>query len=396
MEFTIVVPVLNEEQSVEKVARGCLAARETIADATDVDDVHVVVVSDGSTDRTVEIAQSIEGAHTVVFEHNRGYGAAIQAGWNERPADLVGFLDGDGTCDPLFFAKLIQRMEETKADVVLGSRMGADSRMPKLRRFGNWLFANLLGLLSRKAVTDSASGMRVIRRSSLSRMLPLPAGLHFTPAMSARAILGDMVVEEVPMPYAEREGRSKLSVVKDGIRFLKTILAAAMAIRPSRVTLPVAILLALLGVAIAVAPSMHYVQFQSLEEWMVYRFLFVGLLADVGVLLFCSTLVAEHIIAVGLLQYGDFRQKAPWWWRKAGLNAYLALSTVGLVVGAVLVYPGLLSYLETGTITAEQMHWSRVVIAAFCGLTFAQFLVTRLLVELLHGVDIRQTFVREP
>lgn len=390
MDFTIVVPVLNEEQSVERVARGCLRAAERITAETSVSAVHVVVVSDGSTDRTAEIARSIEGIDVVVFPQNQGYGAAIQRGWAERPADLLGFLDGDGTCDPEFFVTLLRGIETRSADLVLGSRMGQESRMPGLRRIGNWLFAALLGLLSRQAITDSASGMRVVRRSKLGELGPLPTGLHFTPAMSARALLGDLTVVEVPMPYAEREGRSKLHVVSDGLRFLATILSAALFVRPSRLTLPLVGLLLVVSLALGVEPGLFYLVNAHLEEGMIYRFLFVALLADVAVLVFCATLVAEHALALGLMHYERFVAKAPWWWGERGLSLYLWLSGLATLGGAWLVYPGVVSLWSSGEIPAQVMHWSRVVVAAFTGLSFLQFASARLLVALLDQASTRQ------
>ena len=96
--------------------------------------------------------------------------------------------------------------------------------MPFIRRLGNFIFANLLTFLSSNYVKDTASGMRVVRKSSLKKIYPLPDGLHFTPAMSARALLNaEIIIAEENMPYHEREGESKLSVTKDGIRFLKVI-----------------------------------------------------------------------------------------------------------------------------------------------------------------------------
>ena len=75
------------------------------------------------------------------------------------------------------------------ADLVIGSRMaGADTEMPAIRRLGNFLFANLLTLIGRTRVTDSASGMRVFRRETLDLLLPLPDGLNLTPVMSTRAV----------------------------------------------------------------------------------------------------------------------------------------------------------------------------------------------------------------
>jgi glycosyltransferase involved in cell wall biosynthesis len=146
-------------------------------------------VSDGSTERTAEIAHSFSGIEVVAFPENRGYGAAIKRGWQERPTDILGFLDADGTCEPRFFIELCRELIEGKHDLVPGGRMGQHSQMRGIRRVGNTLFAILLGHLSRRSVRDMASGMRVLRREALARLLPLPDGLHFTPAMSARALM---------------------------------------------------------------------------------------------------------------------------------------------------------------------------------------------------------------
>src|SRR5439155_16416520 len=84
-------------------------------------------------------------------------------------------------------------------------------------------------------VADPASGMRVLRASALRRLYPLPNGLNFTPVMSTRCIHENMKVVEVPIAYTERVGRSKLSIVRDGTRFLKTILWTSLEYNPVRV-----------------------------------------------------------------------------------------------------------------------------------------------------------------
>jgi len=221
MKLLIVVPALNEEDSIEDIIRRTLAARDHICANSPVTEVAITVVSDGSTDRTVERASAFKDSiHLIVFPKNRGYGAAIKTGWLESDADLVSFLDADGTCDPRFFAVLCSTLAEQDADVVLGCRINANSEMPALRRTGNFIFAVLLSVFAKSRVRDTASGMRVVRRSSLARLFPLPDGLQFTPAMSARAMLSNTIrIREVDMPYRERVGQSKLSVVKDGLRF---------------------------------------------------------------------------------------------------------------------------------------------------------------------------------
>src|ERR1700677_96029 len=168
MKLLIVIPALNEEQSIESIVKRSYEAKEHIIKNGHVTSVDIIVVSDGSTDNTVKIASSLsDKTNLIVFEKNRGYGAAIKAGWESAPdADLLGFIDADGTCEPLFFADLCNIAVSENADVVLGSRLNKNSEMPMIRRLGNTIFSVLLSLVSDQKVRDTASGMRVIRRTA--------------------------------------------------------------------------------------------------------------------------------------------------------------------------------------------------------------------------------------
>src|SRR6266571_7484323 len=107
MKLLIAIPALNEEESIASVIQRALEARAHIIHHSAVTAVDITVVSDGSTDRTVQRALEFKGEiKCIVFPKNRGYGAAIKQAWIESDADLLGFLDADGTCDPRFFAEL--------------------------------------------------------------------------------------------------------------------------------------------------------------------------------------------------------------------------------------------------------------------------------------------------
>ncbi|MHC4083150.1 MAG: glycosyltransferase family 2 protein, partial [Planctomycetota bacterium] len=131
MRLLITIPALNEEEAIASSIERCLDARQHIIDHSPVDEVEVTVVSDGSTDRTVEIAGRYKDRiKLIVFETNRGYGAAITEAWMRSDADLLGFLDADGTCDPVHFGRFCTELIEHEVDVVLGSRLNRESRMP--------------------------------------------------------------------------------------------------------------------------------------------------------------------------------------------------------------------------------------------------------------------------
>ena len=110
---------------------------------------------------TVKIAsQHSDKAKLIVFEHNRGYGAAIKEGWNSSSnADLLAFLDADGTCDPNFFVTLCNSITEEGADIAIGSRLSKESKMPLVKRIGNTIFSILLSFVSSERIKDTASGI---------------------------------------------------------------------------------------------------------------------------------------------------------------------------------------------------------------------------------------------
>jgi hypothetical protein len=149
---------------------------------------------------------------------------------------LLAFLDADGTYPPESLPALCRAALEDDVDVAVGSRRsGAETHMPLLRRIGNTIWSNLVTLVGSHRVADPASGMRVLRRSALDQLYPLPDGLNFTPVMSTRAVHEGLKVAELPIAYSERLGRSKLSIVRDGTRFLTTIVWTTLEYNPVRV-----------------------------------------------------------------------------------------------------------------------------------------------------------------
>ena len=246
MILSIVIPAYNEENGIAEIAKRVLAVGPALK-AVGVDKLELLVVDDGSKDRTAEVAESISGVSLIRHPKNKGYGAALKTGFSKASGELIGFLDADGTYPPEYFPQLCQAALNG-TDLVIGSRMaGADSQMPMTRRIGNFFFANLLSILGRQKVTDSASGMRVFKREILEQVYPLPDGLNLTPVMSTRALHEGVKIEEVPIPYSERVGRSKLSVIHDGRIFLQSMVWTALSYNPVRILG----LLGLVGVGIA-------------------------------------------------------------------------------------------------------------------------------------------------
>ena len=394
LKLLIAIPALDEEESIASIIERTLAARSRILAETAVTDVEVTVVSDGSRDRTVERAQAYRNQiRLIVFEKNRGYGAAIKEAWRQSDAELLAFLDADGTCDPAFFADLCKLIERERADVVLGCRLTRGSRMPFVRRVGNLLFALLLSFFSSKRVRDTASGMRVVRRSSLPRLYPLPDGMHFTPAMSARAILSpDLRIREQEMPYEERAGESKLRVLRDGLRFLRVIVEAALLYRPSRPLGFLGGLLVLTAVLLILPPAVYYLRNRHVLEWMIYRFVVADLATTSGTLLLLASYLARRVVQMVLqLPEEDFLfhrlvgrfLHGPWLW---------IVVTTFLLFATVLVLPSFLELVRTG---GTYEHWSRFIAASVLVGVSLTMLVARVLDYTLDLLAARLAFLRE-
>lgn len=373
MTLAIVIPALNEENSIESIIKRCLDAKEYIIKNSSVTDVEITVVSDGSTDRTVSIAQQYTNSiKLIIFEKNRGYGAAIKEGWQQSNADLLGFLDADGTCDPNFFCDLCNLLEKENADIVLGSRLNSNSQMPLIRRIGNSCYSLLLSMVSFQKIKDTASGMRVVKRNSLQKIMPLPNGLHFTPAMSARAILSqDLKIVEKDMPYKEREGKSKLKVFRDGLRFLNIILRMIFLYQPYKVLTLAALVGFLICGALMFFPITHYLQYHKVEEWMIYRFIVGDVLGLISWLFLSSAYITRKIVSITLAGgitrnkfsiYSIFKPRISWW-----------IIGLTLSIGIALVYQSVVQRITTG-VTYE--HWSRFVAMSFFFSTAFVFIVT--------------------
>lgn len=300
--LSVVIPAFNEEKGIAVIMQRVLAIKDSLK-AAYIDEMELLVVNDGSRDRTFEVASQVGGkdpcVRVISHSKNRGYGAALKTGFANASGEFIGFLDADGTYPPEYFPELCMAVRGG-SDLVIGSRMmGADSKMPVTRRIGNFIFANLLTAVGGVRVTDSASGMRVFRRCIYERISPLPDGLNLTPVMSTRAIHENLKVAEVPIPYSERVGRSKLSVIRDGRIFLESILWTALYYNPVRILGFIGILGILLSLIVllgfVVARLMGIV---TLGPWGVVALFFALVNGVVGISVFSLGAAFNYLVSL--------------------------------------------------------------------------------------------------
>lgn len=201
-KISVIIPALNEEESLPLVLQG-LAPYS----------VHeVVVVDNGSTDATAEVARR-SGAR-VVLEPRRGYGSACLAGIAALGnPDIVVFLDADHSDDPADFPRVVQPILEETADLVIGSRVtGEHERGALLPQavFGNWLATRLIRALWGVAFTDLGP-FRAIRASSLRELNLQDQDFGWTVEMQVKAARAGLRCSEVPVRYRKRIGKSKIT-----------------------------------------------------------------------------------------------------------------------------------------------------------------------------------------
>lgn len=381
--LSIIIPAWNEAAGIAAIVGRTLAARTRIQAEGGVAAVEVIVVDDGSTDGTTEIARRFDEVKVLSHPRNRGYGAAIKTGFAQASGDLLAFLDADGTCDPEFFATLCALLQSRGADVAVGARLGRGTRMPPLRRLGNRLFAGLIRLWGGSGLTDSASGMRVLRREALARLAPLPDGMHFTPAMSSRAIFDPhLSIVESPMPYDERTGESKLRVLGDGIRFLRTIVDTALTYRPLRLLGSAGLVALLLGLAYGLYPLGFYLREGHLEERMIYRLVAVVVAVTVGVNLLAVGIIGQQAVAVIHEDFAPsrgFRRLLD----RILLRFLVPWGLLAIALGVALNWSSLVEYATTRQISAHWIYTLTGGLLVLVGTAFVAFGILARVVGLL-------------
>lgn len=206
MIVDIVIPALNEEKSLPNV----------LADIPKDKVRHVVVVDNGSTDRTGEVAE--QGGAVVLREPEKGYGAACLKGIafcteQQPPPDVIAFLDADYSDHPKELPEVLAPIERGEADLVIGSRALGESERGSMtfpQLFGNALATTLLRWLYGVRFTDLGP-FRAIRTESLQKLGMADRNYGWTVEMQLKAAKQKLRCTEVPVSYRRRIGTSKVS-----------------------------------------------------------------------------------------------------------------------------------------------------------------------------------------
>jgi glycosyltransferase involved in cell wall biosynthesis len=218
LAVSVVIPCLNEAESIAQ----CVAIARRVLEENGLD-AEVVVVDNGSDDGSGALAR-MAGAR-VIDEPRRGYGSAYLAGFAAARGDYIVMIDADLTYDFEEIPGFIRELENG-AELVMGNRMDAvqPGAMPLLSRIGNPLMSRFLNLLFKTPIRDTWCGLRAFRRDVLPALGLQATGMELASEMVIRAARVGLEIREVPIALHPREGQSKLSPFKDGLRSLRLML----------------------------------------------------------------------------------------------------------------------------------------------------------------------------
>lgn len=211
MKLVVQLPALNEEKTIAEVIR------DIPRDLPGITTTHVVVIDDGSTDRTAELALG-EGAVIVRHEQPRGVGAAFRSGIQksgELGADIVVTIDSDGQFNPADIGKLIAPIIEGRADFVTASRFIDDTLMPdmpRMKRWGNDFMARWISSLVKKRFHDVSCGFRAYSKNAYFRLV-LTGDFTYTHEVFLALAFAGVPMLEVPIKVrgVREHGKSRVA-----------------------------------------------------------------------------------------------------------------------------------------------------------------------------------------
>ena len=234
--ISIILPAKNEAEGLRKTLP---ALRGLVPDA------ELIVVDDGSSDATPQVAAE-HGATVLGAPYSMGNGAAIKRGARHASGEILVFMDADGQHDPACIPRLLERLEQGY-DMVVGARDWAGQagvHRGAANAFYNWLASRMTGF----DVKDLTSGFRVVRAAKFREFLHLlPNGFSYPTTSTMAFFRSAYAVAYEPIPVARRIGRSHIKPLRDGVRFLLIIFKIATLYSPLKLFAPVALAFFLTG-----------------------------------------------------------------------------------------------------------------------------------------------------
>jgi len=293
-KLIIYLPAYNEEADIQRVIAGLPHAVDGV------ELVQILVVDDGSVDRTAELAQAC-GARVVSHGKNRGLGAAFRTAIQfalENEADILVGIDADGQFDPAEIPTLIKPIIEKNADMVTGNRfaLGIPEYMSRIKYWGNLGVAQLIGYITGQTFQDVSCGYRAYDREALFR-LNIFGEFTYTHETILSLVYQDLRVVEHPIEVKydpQRKSRVAASLSHYALQTSKIIFRVMLDYKPMRVFGTLGGILILIGTGFITFLLGHYFVNHAFTPYKSFGFIGLGFFIF-GVLVFLIALIADMI-----------------------------------------------------------------------------------------------------
>lgn len=232
ISISIVIPCYNEADGVaDSLKEIGKALREH-------DDVEIIAVNDGSTDKTPAILDDCTNQtpemHVIHNDPNLGYGASLKRGIRKAKGEIIVITDADGTYPASAIPKLLEELNDS--DMSVGARIGRKVQVPLFRRPAKWALLHYARWMARADIKDLNSGLRAFRKKDVLRFFPLlPDGFSFTSTITLAMHINGMRVSYFPINYRKRIGKSSIRPIRDTLAFFSLVLRTTMYFRPLQV-----------------------------------------------------------------------------------------------------------------------------------------------------------------
>ena len=242
MSFSLIIPVFNEEESINNLFKKLKNIKEIK------EDVEIILVDDCSTDKSYDyLKQNSSNVNAIVIknEKNRGYGYSIKEGVKIAKNNVIAISDCDGTYPIEEILKMFEIFNLNNADMIIGKRNFKNSSNSFIKNLGRSLIGKVVNKLTDENIPDFNSGLRLFNKNFLIEDINLyPDGFSLTTTLTILMKLSNKKVINHEISYFPRIGKSKI-IAYDFFRFLKLILYLTFYFKPFKILLPINIIFAL-------------------------------------------------------------------------------------------------------------------------------------------------------
>lgn len=239
-QISVVIPAKNEAKAIGMLIKELFTVCDDVV-------AEVIVVNDGSTDETAEVANAA-GATVVSHPYSKGNGAAIKSGARAANSDIIVFMDGDGQHKASDIPRLLAELERGY-DAVVGARDNT-SQASAGRSIANNFYNRLASYMTGQSVKDLTSGFRAVRAEKFREFLYLyPNGFSYPTTSTMAFFRAGYSISYIPIVAEKRIGNSHISPIKDGVRFLLIIFKIGTLYSPLKIFVPVSLTVFLIGIS---------------------------------------------------------------------------------------------------------------------------------------------------